>query len=484
MRYGGMLAPDVYYRVYAEYSERGSEELPDGSSAQDSVTTTRGGFRIDSAAVPQTTLTLQGDFYTGTEFEGSVGNSGLSGDNVLARWSRALADDSNMSLQVYYDRTHLSQSFAASPAGPPYYSGFPQAPLIDNLDTYDAEFQHDISLGQQNKFIWGLGLRYTHEVDEDLSIVRFEPPILDQALYSAFAQDEITLPQHVVLTLGSKVEHNDYTGMEVQPNVRLRWNPTEKQMLWASVSRAVRTPSRYDRDLQVVTGLENAPPPYQFPATYLAGSSDFKPETLVAYEVGYRAELGSQVSLSASAFYNVYDDLRSTSDTPLTPTYPFPYPVYFQNNLEGDTHGIEVTGNYQAASWWRLHAGYDLLIENIHVKPGEIDETGALNETADPRNQFFARSSMDLQKNLQLDAAYRWVDKLTIDNGPTSGAVAGTVPSYGELDLRLAWHASKNLEISAVGQNLLHALHQEYGYPSPATEEIARGVYGKVVWRY
>ena len=234
----------------------------------------------------------------------------------------------------------------------------------------------------------------------------------------------------------------------------------------------------------MVTGLVNAPAPYVFPTDYLAGSGDFVSETEIAYELGYRAELGANISLSLSAFYNVYDDLRSTTDTPTTATYPFPYPVIFQNNLQGETHGLEFSGTCQVLNWWRVHAGYDLLVEDIHVKTGEEDATGALNETADPRSQFFLRSSMDLQGSVQLDAALRWIDTLTINSGPTSGPVAGTVPSYYELDLRLAWQPMKHLTVSIVGQYLLHAHHPEYGYPSPSTEEIARTVYGKVVWSY
>jgi iron complex outermembrane receptor protein len=131
-----------------------------------------------------------------------------------------------------------------------------------------------------------------------------------------------------------------------------------------------------------------------------------------------------------------------------------------------------------------LHAGYDLLQEHIHVKPGEVDATGATNETADPQQQWSVRSSMDLPRNLQLDAAVRWVDTLHINNGPTAGPVVGTVPSYFELDTRLAWHATKRLELSLVGQNLLHEYHPEYGFPSPTREEIERTVFGKITWGF
>jgi iron complex outermembrane receptor protein len=484
VRYGGTLAPNVYYRVYGEFSDLGSEVFSNGESASDSMQMSRGGFRVDSYAVPQTTLTLQGDIYSGEEYLGALGDGGLNGGNLLGRWSHTLSDGSDMSLQMYYDRTHLSQPFAASPPSPPYYTGFPAAPLTDDLDTYDVEFQHNIQLGDRNKFVWGLGYRFTRELDEDISVVRFLPQSLDQSLYSAFAQDELTLVPNVFLTVGSKVEHNDYTGIEVEPDIRLRWNFTPKQMVWAAVSRAVRTPSRYDHDLDVVTGLVNAPAPYQFPSAYLAGSDDFQSEKLTAYELGYRAELGSNASVSASAFYNVYGELRSTAYTPLTTYYIFPYPVLFQNNLEGDTYGLEFTGNYQALPWWQLHVGYDLLMENIHPVPGFVDATDALNETADPKNQVSLRSTMDLPRTVQLDAALRWVDSLTINNGPTGGPVAGTVPSYFELNARIAWHPIKSLELSVVGENLLHDHHPEYGYPSPTREEIARSIFGKAVWRY
>jgi iron complex outermembrane receptor protein len=484
VRYGATLAPDVYFRVYGQFEDRGSEDFGNGDGASDSIQMSRAGFRIDSYAAPRTTLTLQGDVYSGTEYLGSLGDAGLNGGNILGRWSHSFSDGSDMRLQAYYDRTHLSQPFAASPPAPPYYTGFPEAPLTDNLDTYDVEFQHNLRLGEKNKFVWGLGYRFTHEFDQDISVVRFLPPSLDQSLYSAFAEDEIALQANLFLTIGSKLEHNDYTGLEVEPNIRLRWNVSPKQMLWAAVSRAVRTPSRYDRDLEVVTGLVNPPYPYQFPSEYLAGSSDFNAESVVAYELGYRAELASAASVSISAFYNDYNDLRSTTNTATTATYIFPYPVYFQNNLEGDTYGIELAGNYQALSWWRIHAGYDLLRENIHVKPGQVDETGGLNETADPENQFSVRSSMDLPGDLQFDAALRWVDKLTIDSGPTGGPVAGTVPSYFELNARFAWRPTKRLETSVVGQNLLHDHHPEYGFPGATREEIVRGVYGKVEWRY
>jgi iron complex outermembrane receptor protein len=481
VRYGTQLSPDVYVRAYGKYTDHDSEVTSSGTNADDSWHMARGGFRMDAQSTAQDRFTLQGDLYNGTEDAGPAGEAGMSGANILGRWTHAMSDAASISVQLYYDHAYLSQPFAASPPAA-YYTGFPAASLTDTLDTYDLNFQHHFAWGARHNLTWGFEYRATHEADSDLSVVRFLPPVLDQSLYSGFLQDEIMLAPSVYLTVGSKLEHNDYTGYEAEPSGRLQWNVDSKQLLWTAISRAVRTPSRYDHDLVVPSGLVDAPPPYQFPSAYLRGNPDFASETLLAYEAGYRAVLGPNLALSLSTFYNDYKNLRSTTPTPTTALYVFPYPIYFQNNLEGDTYGLELSASYQMLDWWRLHAGYNLLRENIHVKPGEIDATGATNETADPQQQVALRSSMELAGNLKLDAALRWVDILHINNGPTGGPVVGIVPSYFEVDSRLAWSISKRLELAVVGQNLLHAYHVEYGYPSPTREQIERSVFGKLIW--
>jgi iron complex outermembrane recepter protein len=463
VRYGGMLASNVYYRVYGKYFDRGDEVFPSGTNASDSWRMGQGGFRIDSEASPQNPLTLQGDLYFGDENVDTGGNARTGGGNILGRWTHTISDDSDMSLQLYYDRTHLIDPIPANPT-----TTEPAGILTDDLDTYDLDFQHRFLLGGRNRIIWGLGYRFTHEVDQNAPGLAFLPPTLDQNLFSGFAQDEIKLVKNLFFTLGTKVEHNDYTGFEFEPSGRLQWNATSNQMLWAAVSRAVRTPSRVDRD-------ERVPLPAPLPPL-LTGSADFSSETVIAYELGYRAQLNRKVSASASTFYNDYDNVRSTGITPTTVI-----PFVFENNLEGQTYGVELSGDYQIFDWWRLHGGYDFLHENIHVKGGDIDINHGLNETSDPQQQFSIRSSMDLPENIDLDADLRWVDTLHNNNGAT----VGTVPSYFELGIRIGWHPTKNLEFSIVGQNLLHDQHAEYGFPgATTTEEIERSVYGKVAWRF
>jgi iron complex outermembrane receptor protein len=481
LRYGAEPASGLFVRAYGQYTGRGDEVTTTGAPALDAWQIGRGGFRLDDDATLRDRVTLQGDIYHGVEDAGGVGEEDLSGGNILGRWTHLTPNGSSMSLQLYYDHTYLRQPYPASTPAPPYYTGFPATALSDALNTDDAQFQYQFTKGLRQQFIWGLEYRATQELDEGL-FVHFLPPQLDQNLYSGFLQDQIMLVLSMSVIVGSKLEHNDYTGLEVEPNIRWQWNPQSEQLVWAAVSRAVRTPSRYDRDLLVPTGLTNAPPPYVFPTAFLRGNENFNSETLIAYELGYRAAIGSRWSASVSTFFNDYDQLRSTTATATTAFYPFPFPIYFQNNLEGTTEGLELSTSYQALAGWQLRAGYDLLLEHLHVRPGQVDTTGALNETADPKGQAFLRSSLELPRGITFDNNLRWVDALHLDNGPTGGLVVGAVPAYWQLDTRLAWQATPKLTLSLVGQNLLREYHVEYGYPSPAREQIARSVYARITW--
>jgi iron complex outermembrane receptor protein len=443
MRYGTTLASNLYFRVYGKYFDRAGEVFPNGAGVGDDWSMGQSGFRMDWDPNAQNLLTFQGDIYDGTEDSLSNGVSHLSGGNLLSRFTHTFSEDSDLSVQLYYDETHRMI--------PNTYE--------ENLDTYDLDIHDRFPLGQYNRIIWGGGYRYTDDRIGNSPLIAFLPPQLDRNLFNAFAQDEIMLMQNLHVTLGTKVEHNDWTGFEVEPSGRIAWDITPGQMLWGAVSRAVRMPSRIDEDTFVPGN-----PPY-----LLAGGSNFVSETVIAYELGYRAQLAPTITGSISTYYNNYDNLRSVAPS-TTPGGPF----YFENNLEGDTYGFEVNSTWQALSWWRLHGGYDLLQEHLHIKPGSPDMDDG--ETDDPQQQFSFRSSMDLPHNIEFEIEPRWVDQLV------SGA--GTVPAYFELDAQLSWRISHNIEVSIVGQNLVHAHHAEFGAPGPTQEQIERSIFGKVTWQF
>jgi len=462
-RYGGSLGSEASYRVYGKYFDRDDEVYPGGRRAGDGWHQAQTGFRIDSTASPRDMLSLHGDFYQGHVGVDIGGAGQTAGGNVLGRWTHTMSDESDLNLQTYYDRTHL-----VDPIPQAALNGVVLAPaglLRDDLTTYDIDLQHRFSPASSQSLVWGLGYRHTHDVVANAPAIGFLPPTLDQSLFSAFLQDEIALRASLSLILGSKIEHNDYTGFEYEPNIRLRWSIAEDQSLWTAISRAARTPSRIDRDL-----VEPAPP-------YIAlirGDSAYGSEYVTAYEAGYKARISPGSTASVAIFRNEYRDVRSLSFTPGNL-----FPVFIANNVAGHTEGVEVNGDEQLLESWSLHAGYDYLHEKLHVRPGRSDLNDARGETADPKHRFTIRSALNLPARLQWDAAVRWVDSLVVN----SGASTGKVPAYFELDTRIGWALSPGLEVSVTGRNLLHDHHPEYGFPSLARIEIERSVQGTIAWR-
>lgn len=464
LRFGGEMAGGAAYRVYAKYSDTDSQTFANGLDAGDDWHLGQTGFRIDNDSGGNT-YTLQGDYYQAREGLNTGGDSTVWGANLLGRWSRRISDSSDLQLQVYYDRTHL-----VLPTQPALFA--PAGTFRDDLDTWDVDFQHNLRLNDRHILSWGLGVRLTRDEVENSPGLAFFPAKLNQSLYNGFIQDEIRLRPDLMLTLGTRLEHTDYTGLEVEPNLRMQWDLSPQQSLWGAVSRAVRAPSRIDRD------ISQPAPGYMI--VLLQGGRQFDSETLRAYELGYRAQLGPQLSLSLSLFYNDYDRLRSTSISPSDPVFHLPFPFYFENNLEGQTHGFELTARYQVLPRWRLQAGYNLLRENIRIKPGKTDFNNALNETADPEHQFALRSSVDLPRGVELDADLRHVGERIINNA----GVAASVPAFWSMDVRLGWRPNDRLQFALMGRNLLDARHPEYSTPAPTRVEIERSVYARVTWNF
>jgi iron complex outermembrane recepter protein len=436
LRYGGTLAPNLFFRVYGKYTDRDSTVFRDGRNAGNYYHIGQGGFRLDWKASDANSLTLQGDLYESRTSATGTSDVVTQGGNVLGRWSHTVSDNSDFKLQIYFDQARRNT--------PGQYR--------DLLDTYDVDFQHRFRLGARNDFVWGAGYRLAEDNFRFGGALALIPPRRSLQIFSAFAQDEIALVQdRLHLTLGTKLEHNDYTGFELEPSARLAWKLSQRQTLWAAISRAIRAPSRLDRNLVL--------PPLTF------GSPGFESEKLRAYEVGYRVQPRQQLSFSLAAFYNDYVDIRSEEQV----DPPAPFPLVFGNGQKGETYGAELTADYRVTNWWRLRAGQTELRVHIRRQPGSTDISSGTAEAVDSNHYFTLRSSFDLPRHFEFDPAFRYVSRIT---NPRQ-----TVPGYSELEFRLAWKPRPKVEVSIVGQNLLHARHAEFGAP-PNLQEIERSVFG------
>lgn len=431
LRYGDRIGSNFFFRVYAQRYDRNSTKQPNGTDATDEWDMTQGGLRADWYVSEADVVTVQGDFYGGNEQTPGAIDTTVDGQNLLTRWTRTFSDESDLSVQLYADRTWRDLH------APSFFS--------EDLKTYDFDFQHRFPLGERHSILWGAGYRFMQDKINNAAALSFGPADREMQLISGFVQDEIVLVEdRLKFTLGTKLEENEFSGFEVQPSARLAWTPGERHTVWGAVSRAVRSPSRFDTDLTIPLG----------------GDRDFESEKVIAYELGYRVQPTDRISLSLATFYNDYDDLRSIN---------FP-PFAFANDQAAETWGVELSGNLQLTSWWRLRGGYTYLEEDIRSTSPAVVPGSAEIEAIDPRHQALLQSIMDLPGHTQLDLVGRYVDDLS--------GFATAVSDYFTFDARLAWQY-KRWEFAVVGQNLGNDEHSEFG-----SLRIPRSVYGKVTLRW
>lgn len=443
VRYGGALGSDVRYRVYGTGFARDASALPSGLGAGDEWHLEQGGFRLGWDAANDTHVTLQGDLYDGRLGQQNAADIPVSGGNVIAQWSHGVPDQSNVVVQLYYDRTNRNI---------PGLFG-------ENLDIYDIDLQHQARLGSRHDVVWGLGYRLMNDRVANSPALAFLPSHVTRQWFTGFVQDEIALvPDRVHVALGSKIEHNDYTGFEIAPSGRLSWQVSPAGLLWTAVSRALRTPSRIDREF-----FFPGQPPY-----FLAGGPGFHSEDELAYELGYRLHHGV-VAVSLATFYNRYYGLRSLEQV----NPPALAPIIIGNGQDGESYGAELTADYWLTNGWRLRAGYTELRIHIWPKPGSTDMTRGSGESQTPDRQFLLRSSLDLPAHLRLDAGFRAIGEIA----------AARVPAYAELNANFTWQPTPGVSVSIVGQSLLHDQHAEFQVPTQR-REIQRGVTGLVEWRF
>ena len=413
-RYGFALGDNGAVRAYANWFDR--EDLrqgPIGPLIDDSFRGWQAGFRADVGSGSDH-FTLQGDIFDNET--DSLPGDGNQGHNLLARWSRVLSDAASLRIQAYYDY-------------------FERRLLLtyDSLQTFDLEAQLNATLGNHELVVGG-GIRTTRdEFVNNLNPFRLNPSSRRLWVYNAFLQDRISLTPELSLIAGLKIEETSFTGIELLPNLRIAWQPSPRTLLWAAASRAVRTPSRIDRQLEFLP--------------LLAPATAFESEKLIAFEAGYRGQLSDSTTLSVSLFYNLYDDIRTTEFQP-----GGGLPIQLMNGLEGNSYGLEAWGSAQLTSWWRLSFGLSTLFKDFRVKPGHFDLAQRDSLGHDPDFQLFARSQMNLTDRLQATAALRYVD--SIDSAPPIGG-------YVEADASLSYRLSDLVELYVAGRNLLHRTHIE-----------------------
>jgi iron complex outermembrane receptor protein len=473
LQYGGALGAGGTFRVFEEYSNIANGGSAGETPANDGSHGFHAGFRSDWILSPRSTLTVQGDvdqieggqtltdevFTNALPLTASVIRDEIkyTSGNVLSRWNRTLANGSDISLQVsneYFHSNHI---------------------VRESSNVFDVDFKYHLVVGSRHDVVWGLGYRTTESTIVGGFDLSFLPPQRTDNLFSAFVQDEIRLTSSLSLTLGSKFEHNAYTGFEYEPSGQLAWEISAHHTLWASASRAIRQPARGDFAIQVdaaVVPLGNG----NFGVVQVLGTPDVKAEQLRDFEVGYRTQIHPRLSIDSTVFLSFYRNLEAFEpQDPFFTTSEGPahevFPEVVENLAYAHDYGAEIFATWSINHRWKLSPGFSALHMNLVDPSGR----GVTQEDpgVSPRHTVPVRSFLNLSRNVDWDVSLSYVGRLT------------DTPGYARLDSRLGWRLGESLEVSVVGQNLLTPRHAEY----PDQYDIAhtlveRTVFGKITWHY
>jgi len=450
LRYGGRLTDNLNGRLYLRAldqdetrtakNQAAGSPIPADAPAHDGWWRIQGGFRLDWTPSDLDGVSIQGDLMRSRADQFGAGDELTHSRNLLARWTHNEATGGSFEVQTYYDgegRRTLDNGGSFS------------------VDTWDLYFQHNNAANGRDDFVWGGGVRASRYDINGTPIIFFDPAQRTLLLANLFAQYGWSFTSTAKLTLGLKIEKDPYAGATILPDARLSWKPGDAVLLWGAVSRAVRSPTPFDRD--VVEAPGGTP--------FLVGNDSFRTEKLTAFEAGTRVQLSSRASLSASAYYNLYDDLKAIDFTPSL------LQLTWTNAMKGHSYGLEAWGDLSLTNWWKLGAGIALLHEDLRFKPGATGILGTAQAGDDPRHQETVSSTFNVGRALTIEANFRHVGRLPDPH----------VPAYSELGGRIAWRLNDRLQLSVSGLNLLHAWHQEL--PEQSANQVPRSVFAGLKWR-
>jgi iron complex outermembrane receptor protein len=473
-RYGGTGKRGFSYRLYSMGAMRGPEFHPDGDNF-DRWRMGQAGFRTDWSRGANDSFTVQGDIYLGESGENILlatyaplaevpeqDYSAFSGGNLLTRWQHKIREGSDVQIQAYFDRTNRAS-----------------IELGETRDTFDVDYMERARTWGQQELTWGLGARVSpSNAIQSSPSVNVLPNKQTDSIYSSFLQYELPLfGDKVKLTAGSKFEHTNFSGFDYQPSVRVLWSPTAHQSAWLATTRAVRTPSRVDQDVQFNILVQATPTPPIF--FQIQGDPNLKPEQLIAYEAGYRVQASRKLYFDLATFFNTYNDLQgygplslavSTDPPPIDYLIVLPY----ANVIEGRSIGTEVNPTWDVTRWWQLRGTYSLLHMDLRDKPGFTDVGNLLSTYlgSSPTHVANIQSIFNLPKHFEFSQTYRYVSELP----------EYSVHPYNTADARIGRAMGEGFRFAVVGQNLLRPSHPEFGGDPGPLVGIKRTVFASLSW--
>jgi iron complex outermembrane receptor protein len=472
IRYGGSAGENAWYRAYVDYSQHDDTALPNGQSVGDAWTMGHAGFRYDRED-EQSRLFLKGEAHSGSFDEAGVIPAATSpfearpargynrGGFLQASWTRQLPGAAELAIGAWYESYERRLQ-----------------PTDEESGTFDLGVRYGTRIRDSHNVSAGVTYRHIQHETFPNFVLALSPSDTTVELWSGFLQDEVQLTPRLQATLGVRVEDNQFTGHEWQPNLRLGWSITSDQLVWAAVGRAVHTPTIAD-DARIYTTAV-LPPGSAGPGSpplvrQVLGNRDLESEELLAYELGWRALWSEHAMLGVSVFYNDYDRLVVVQAQPLDRVTLAPdfwrvalVPV---NAGSARSFGAEIAASWRPASHWRVHGEFTYL--NLEIGPTS-NLLAVILTGSSPRIQASLRTYFELPSDWEIGLGVRYVDDLP----------ALDVDDFMAGEVRIAKRLATGLELAVVGQNLWDSQHKEFRSTAHRVDSyIERSLYFSLTWR-
>ncbi|MEQ8585004.1 MAG: TonB-dependent receptor [Thalassobaculaceae bacterium] len=473
IRQGDTIGDTATYRLSAEADAYDDSRFADGSSADDAWENGQAHLRVDWVPTADDEVLFEaginsvagGGRYTAPLLtppysETRSGDVDRYGAYMLGQWARQINARNRLSLQGYVDHRYMDID----------------TPIAEETrTTSDLQVQHDFALRPDLDLTWGAGYRTTRydvTADEFSFVVDPESDTFD--VYNAFIQASKRLyDDRIELTVGAKIESNSISGTAIQPSARALWKVTPDHSVWTSVSQADRTPSIIETNMELRNAIipPNTPQnPTSLPlAATITGDDDLGSEQVTAYEAGYRGRISRDLTVDLSGFVNRYEGLlldTDTGTTRLNTDFGVPFlevPLTINEQADGTVYGAEVSASWQASPNWQLRGGYSWVHEDLDAPPRSGGNS--------PSHQVSVQSLYDISPTWRFDTVLRYADEL--ENTGTD--------AYVNLDARLSWSPTPDIELAITGRNLLFENYEEYGVervanPQPLASQVERSL--------
>lgn len=478
IRYGSKLSDSTFLRATLSTLHRdASIDLAGDNDTQDNGNSQTGNFRLDSRLSEHDELMLEGNvsryrlhgYFIGISSptaplwqQNDFGRDGVTG-SLQSSWKHHTDNGHHTDLSMSFTQTNWLLAMNEM-----------------SRSHYVLDFQHSLPDYGSQHLLWGLNYQAIIDQFDNSLTLGFVPNEFTQHNAGLFLQDEIDLTDELILTLGNRVEHFTYTGWESEPNARLMWTPNKQHNLWAAVSRAVVLPNRAQHSIRLFKPIPGSNPYNFFEA---AANPDMKTENLLAYELGWRWQVNTQLDIDTALFYNIYDRMQGTKFNGVVrddPTFGQIREATVGNYRQVTSYGLETAVNYRVNHDWRLQASYSANQFDVYFDENSSWFRDELSEPhSNPQHTLSLRSLFNLTPDIELDTWGRFVDSIVVDRSTQ-------IPAYFTMDVRLGWHPHKDLELSFSAQNLLDRQHPEFSdiLYIPVASQIQRGYLAQISWRF